>query len=98
MRYPFGCGMALFRPWGRRSNTRYADLYSQDHQYVIVEDGVGTVGITNYAQEKLSEVTTVELPHVGAQVQKGVAVGVGRVRQGCKRPLFSGKRRNSWCK
>jgi glycine cleavage system H protein len=50
--------------------------YSQDHQYVIVEDGVGTVGISNYAQEKLSDVTTVELPHVGAQVQKGGAVGV----------------------
>jgi glycine cleavage system H protein len=50
--------------------------YSQDHQYVVVEDGVGTVGITNYAQEKLSDVTTVELPHVGAQVQKGDAVGV----------------------
>ena len=50
--------------------------YSQDHQYVVVEDGVGTVGITNHAQEKLSEVTTVELPHVGARVQKGGAVGV----------------------
>jgi glycine cleavage system H protein len=50
--------------------------YSQDHQYIIVEDGVGTVGITNYAQEKLSDVTTVELPHVAAQVQKGGAVGV----------------------
>ena len=50
--------------------------YSQDHQYVIVEDGVGTVGITNYAQEKLNEVTTVEFPHVGAQVQKGGAVCV----------------------
>jgi glycine cleavage system H protein len=50
--------------------------YSQDHQYVRVEDGVGTVGLTNYAQEKLSDVTTVELPHVGAQVHKGGAVGV----------------------
>ena len=50
--------------------------YTQDHQYIIVEDGVGTVGITNHAQEKLSDVTTVELPHVGAWVQKGGAVGV----------------------
>jgi glycine cleavage system H protein len=48
--------------------------YNQDHQYIIVEDGVGTVGITNNAQEKLSDVTTVE-PHVGAHVQKGGAVG-----------------------
>ena len=38
--------------------------------------GVGTVGITNHAQEKLSDVTVVELPHVGEQVKKGGAVGV----------------------
>ena len=50
--------------------------YSQDHQYIIVEDGVGTVGITNYAQEKLSDVTLVELPHIGEQVKKGGAAGV----------------------
>ena len=50
--------------------------YNQDHEYVIVEGGVGTVGITNHAQEKLSEVIFVELPRVGAQVQKGGAVSV----------------------
>jgi glycine cleavage system H protein len=50
--------------------------YTPDHQYIIVENSVGTIGITNHAQEKLSDVTTVELPHVGAQVQKGGAVGV----------------------
>ena len=50
--------------------------YSQDHEYIIVEDRVGTVGITNHAQEKLSDVTLVELPHVGEQVKNGGAVGV----------------------
>jgi glycine cleavage system H protein len=50
--------------------------YSRDHLYVIVEDDVGTVGITKHAQEKLNEVIVVELPHVGAQVQKGGAAGV----------------------
>src|SRR5215471_8845948 len=50
--------------------------FTQDHQYIRVEGGVGTVGITKYAQENLSDVTPVELPHVGAQVQKGGAVGV----------------------
>jgi glycine cleavage system H protein len=50
--------------------------FNKDHQYIIVEDGVGTVGITNLAQEKLSDVTLVELPHVGEQVKKGDAVGV----------------------
>jgi glycine cleavage system H protein len=46
------------------------------NQYIIVEDGVGTVGTTNHAQEKLSDVTLVELPHVGKQVKKGGVVGV----------------------
>jgi glycine cleavage system H protein len=50
--------------------------YNQDHKYIIVEDGVGTVGITKYGQEKLVEVTLVELPHIGARVQKGGTVGV----------------------
>ena len=49
--------------------------YSQDHQYISVEDGVGTVGVTKHAQEKLSDATLVELPHVGKQVKKGGAVG-----------------------
>jgi glycine cleavage system H protein len=50
--------------------------YSQDHGYVIVDGDVGTVGITNHAQERLSEVIFIELPRVGAQVQKGGVVGV----------------------
>jgi len=50
--------------------------YSQDHQYIIVEDGIGTVGITSHGQEQLRDVTLVELPRIGAQVQKGGAVGV----------------------
>lgn len=50
--------------------------YSKDHEYITVEDGVGTVGITSYAQEKLNDVTFVELPRVGEQVKKGSAIGV----------------------
>lgn len=50
--------------------------YSKDHQYVAVEDGIGTVGITEHAQDKLSDVTSVELPRVGEQVNKDSAAGV----------------------
>jgi len=49
--------------------------YSKDHEYIIVEEGIGTVGITEHGQEKLSDVTLVELPRVGEQVKKGSAVG-----------------------
>jgi glycine cleavage system H protein len=49
--------------------------YSRDHEYISVEDGIGTVGITNHAQEKLADVTSVELPRVGAKIKKGGAIG-----------------------
>jgi glycine cleavage system H protein len=49
--------------------------YSKDHEYVTVEDGVGTVGITVHGQDKLGDVTSVELPHVGENVKRSGAVG-----------------------
>jgi glycine cleavage system H protein len=39
--------------------------YSKDHEWVKVEDGLGTVGITDHAQEALGDVVYVELPKVG---------------------------------
>jgi len=50
--------------------------YSKNYEYITVEDGIGTVGITELGQEKLSDVTSVEPPRVGAQVKKDSAVGV----------------------
>lgn len=50
--------------------------YSRDHQYVAVENAIGTVGITTHGQDKLGDVTSVELPRVGEKVTKGSAVAV----------------------
>jgi glycine cleavage system H protein len=51
-------------------------LFSEDHEYIKIENGVGTVGITNYAQKALGDVVYVELPKVGATVAKGGQAGV----------------------
>ena len=45
--------------------------YSKDHEWVKVEDGIATIGITNHAQEQLGDVVFVELPAVGKKVSKG---------------------------
>jgi glycine cleavage system H protein len=45
--------------------------YTQDHEWVRVVDGTGTVGITDHAQDALSDVTFVDLPEVGAEVAQG---------------------------
>lgn len=50
--------------------------YSKNYEYITVEDGIGTVGITELGQEKLSDVTSVEPPRVGERVKKDSAVGV----------------------
>ncbi|MFA7586725.1 MAG: glycine cleavage system protein GcvH [Novosphingobium sp.] len=53
--------------------TRY---FSQDHEWIEVAGDVGTVGITDYAQSQLGDITFVELPAVGQAVAKSDAVSV----------------------
>ena len=45
--------------------------FTQDHEYIAVDGGTGTVGITNYAQEQLGDIVFVELPAVGKVLKKG---------------------------
>jgi glycine cleavage system H protein len=45
--------------------------YTKDHEYIRIEGDVGTVGITDYAQQQLGDVVFVELPATGKSVAKG---------------------------
>ena len=45
--------------------------YTEDHEWIRVEDGKATVGITDYAQEQLGDLVFVELPEVGRSLKKG---------------------------
>jgi glycine cleavage system H protein len=47
--------------------------YSTDHEWVRVEEGRVRVGITDYAQDALGDVVFVELPVLGAQVERGAS-------------------------
>jgi len=50
--------------------------YTKDHEYIAVDNGIGTVGITHHAQEKLGDITFVELPAAGIALQQGKPIGV----------------------
>jgi glycine cleavage system H protein len=50
--------------------------FTEDHEWIHVEGGVATVGITDYAQEQLGDLVFVELPEVGRVVKKGEAAVV----------------------
>ena len=45
--------------------------FTEDHEWLVVEDGVATVGITDYAQEQLGDIVFVEAAEVGKQLTKG---------------------------
>jgi len=50
--------------------------YTKSHEWIDVADETGTVGITDHAQNELSDVVFVELPEVGRSVEAGEAIAV----------------------
>lgn len=53
--------------------TRY---FTKDHEWIAIDGETATVGITDYAQGQLGDITFVELPATGATLGKGDSVSV----------------------
>ena len=53
--------------------TRY---FTKDHEWIAIDGDEATVGITDYAQGQLGDITFVELPAEGASVSKGDSAAV----------------------
>jgi glycine cleavage system H protein len=49
--------------------------YAKSHEYVHVEAGVATIGISDYAQKELGDVVFVELPQVGSELEAADELG-----------------------
>lgn len=45
--------------------------FTEDHEWIRVEGDIGTIGITDHAQDQLGDITFVELPEVGDDVEQG---------------------------
>ncbi|CAO3594516.1 unnamed protein product [Absidia cylindrospora] len=50
--------------------------FTEDHEWVSIDNGVGTVGITTHAQKTLGDIVFVEVPATGNELVKGETVGV----------------------
>jgi glycine cleavage system H protein len=50
--------------------------FTEDHEWISVDNGVATIGITDYAQEQLGDIVFVELPENGRKLSKGDAAVV----------------------
>ena len=49
--------------------------YTKDHEWAKIENGVATIGITDFAQGELGDIVFVELPEAGKSFNAGVAFG-----------------------
>jgi glycine cleavage system H protein len=49
--------------------------YTKEHEWVLVEGDTGTIGITDHAQHELGDIVYVDLPKVGAHLEKGKTLG-----------------------
>lgn len=49
--------------------------YSEDHEWVKVEGDIATIGITDYAQKELGDITYADLPEVDDEVEAGDEFG-----------------------
>ena len=49
--------------------------YSKDHEWVIVDDEIAVVGITEFAQKELGDIVYVEMPEKGRQFKSGDVLG-----------------------
>jgi glycine cleavage system H protein len=49
--------------------------YTKQHQWVRFSEGVGLVGITDYAQKELGDIVYVDLPRVGTTLEQGKVMG-----------------------
>ena len=45
-------------------------LYTKEHEWVNIEENIGTMGITDYAQNALGDITYVELPQEDQEVEQ----------------------------
>jgi len=49
--------------------------YTKEHEWVRIAGDVGTIGITDHAQEELGDIVYVDLPKVGAHIEQGKSLG-----------------------
>ena len=49
--------------------------YTKEHEWIQVDGAIGTVGITDYAQNSLGDIVFVDLPKVGDAVEAGKSFG-----------------------
>jgi glycine cleavage system H protein len=54
--------------------------YTEEHEWVLIEENIATIGITDFAQNSLGDIVFVELPDEESDVEKGETFGVESIK------------------
>ncbi len=57
------------------STKKFSKLFTKDHEWVSVDNGIATLGITDYAQSELGQIVHVDLPRQGERFKLGDTLG-----------------------
>lgn len=49
--------------------------YSEEHEWIRIDDDIATIGITDFAQDALGDIVYVDLPTVGDSIEAGSVIG-----------------------
>lgn len=50
--------------------------FTKEHEWILIEDNIATIGITDFAQQSLGDITYVQLPKEGEEIKKDDPFGV----------------------
>ena len=50
-------------------------LYSESHEWLLIESDIATIGVTDFAQTELGDIVFAELPEVGEHLERGETLG-----------------------
>ena len=49
--------------------------YTNNHEWIVIENGIATIGITDYAQSELGDIIFIEFPDIGTNCNAGDTIG-----------------------
>jgi glycine cleavage system H protein len=67
--------MLIYQKPERRMSYPANYKYTKEHEWIQIDGGVGSIGITDYAQNSLGDIVFVDLPKVGETIEAGKSFG-----------------------
>merc|ERR1719427_2371797 len=67
--FPFDSSPSMRRSFSVSASALAVRLFSEKHEWVLIDGGVGIVGVSSYAQEALGDIVYAQLPEIDAELE-----------------------------